>query len=443
MKRVIKRGLLGLGLGLLWNLGAQALPTVQTWQTAEGMRVYFMPAPELPILDLRLAFDAASARDEKTPGLASLTSNLLAEGAGGLSAEQLAERFDEVGAQFSTGAQRDMAWINLRTVSDPTLCDPVLETLALVLGKPDFPEKALERTRKQMLQNLEYQKQSPAELASNAFYAALYQGHPYASPPDGTEASLKALDRAQVLAFYQRYYVANNSVLAIIGALDQTSAQEIAATLSAVLKPGTAAPALPPVPTASQPITQHLAYPSTQTHVQFGQLGYHYQNPERFALYVGNHVLGGGGLVSRLSEEVREKRGLSYSVYSHFTPMQQPGPFIASLQTRNDQRTTAVTVLQETIRRFVTEGPTEAELTAAKQNLTGSFALQIDSNAKLVGYLATIGFYHLPLDYLHTWTARIETVTRSQVQQAFKRYLTLESAVLITVGSDEAITQEK
>ena len=159
-------------------------------------------------------------------------------------------------------------------------------------------------------------------------------------------------------------------------------------------------------------------------------------DPDYFPLYVGNHVLGGGGLVSRLHEEVREQRGLSYSVNSYFSPMEQNGPYLLSLQTRNDQVDEALAVMRETLEEFVDKGPTEKELIASKKNITGGFPLRIESNSKILDYITMIGFYDLPLDYLETFNASVMAVTREQIVDAYQRRVSPDTMVTIIVGGE-------
>jgi zinc protease len=175
-------------------------------------------------------------------------------------------------------------------------------------------------------------------------------------------------------------------------------------------------------------------FPSSQTHIYIGQPGMARHDPDYFALYVGNHVLGGSGLVSILGEEVRNKRGLSYSVYSYFVPMRAPGPFLMSAQTKNDQATEALTVMRDTLRRYRLEGPTPEELDAAKRNITGGFPLDIASNRKIVQYIAMMGFYDYPLDWLDTLVPKVEAVTMEQVRDAFARRLQPDRLAAVVVG---------
>ncbi|MEY4211455.1 MAG: hypothetical protein RLZ92_1836, partial [Pseudomonadota bacterium] len=178
----------------------------------------------------------------------------------------------------------------------------------------------------------------------------------------------------------------------------------------------------------------HIDFPSTQTHVLAGMPGTYRKDPDYFALYVGNHILGGGSLVSKLFDEVREKRGLAYSASSQFAPLFRQGPFTIGLQTRNDQTNKAVEVMNATVKDFVEKGPTEKELTAAKQNITGGFAMRVDTNSKLIDYVTMIGFYQQPLDYLDVFQTKIDAVTVDAVQEAFKRRIRPEWLQTVTVG---------
>ena len=211
-------------------------------------------------------------------------------------------------------------------------------------------------------------------------------------------------------------------------------------TLLARLPPSPpgACPALAPLPEVAaltQPSEQIIAFDSAQAQVLFGQPGMTRADPDYFALTVGNYVLGGGGFVSRLTTEVREKRGLTYSVYSYFAPGIHAGAFTVGLQTRSDQAAAALQLARDVVARFVTEGPTEAELRAAKDNLVGGFALRIDTNRKLLDNVANIAAHRLPLDYLDSWTQQVEQVTVAQVRAAFERKLQPATMATVVLGA--------
>ena len=418
---------------------AQAMPEIQHWQTRNGARVLFVEAHQLPVVDIRVVFAAGSAREPRgggKAGLAQLVNTLLASGAGELSADQIAERFEDIGARYASEARRDMAVVSLRSLSDRELLEQAADTLSLVLGAPRFDAADFARERNLMRVAARAALQSPAELASRAFYKAVYGDHPYAAPPDGTEQSLTAIQRDDLLAFYRQYYVGRNATIAVMGDLDAARARQLVERVLGRLPAGKPAPALPPVEPLAGARTIRIDFPSSQTHVLIGQPGVARGDPDYFSLYVGNHVLGGGGFISRLTEEVREKRGLSYSVYSYFLPMQAPGPFIMGLQTRNAQTDEAVRVLRDTLRRYVAEGPAIGELEASKRNITGGFPLRIDSNRKIVEYLAMIGFYDLPRDYLRDFNRNVEAVTPATVRAALQKHLQPENMVTVLVGGE-------
>jgi zinc protease len=423
---------------LLFGCGeVHAAPSIQHWQTAAGLRVYFVPAPEIPIIDLRLVLDAGSARDGTLSGLATLTKELLKEGSEDWDVDTIAQRFEEVGAKYSAVTQRDMTWITLRSLSDAELFSQALETYTQVVTAPTFPERGYERNKKSMQVYLQSQAQRPGQIGKKAFYRIIYGNHPFARPVNGTEAGIKAIRREDVVRFYRRYYVTGNAVLAMVGDLDRKQAETIAEHLSSHMRVGEAASALPEVKGLNGQQIDHIPFPSEQAHVFIGQPGIKRGDADYFPLYVGNHVLGGSGFSSRLVKEIRVKRGLSYSVYSYFLPQRVEGPFQVGLQTRGDQAEQAVALVKQTIRDFIINGPDQKELEASIKNITGGFPLRIASNSDIVSYVAIIGFYDLPLDYLDTFNSNIEVVDRAAVQEAFRRRVNVDDMVTVIVGGKE------
>ena len=428
------RNLIVLACMLLYGGLAGAVPKVQSWHTANGAKVLFVETRQLPMFDARVVFDAGSARDGGAFGLASMSNDLLDQGAGDWDADQLAERLDAVGARLGSGVNRDMAWLSVRALTERKARDTAVETLAVMLAQPRFDPSAFQRTQRRKLIAERQKLQSADKVASRAFYRAVFGDHPYAHDPDGVAATLEKLTPAQARAFHQTYYVGANAVVVIVGALDRSEAEHIAERLVGGLPGGEPAPPLPAVGEAAKRGPLRIDFPSSQTHLLIGQPGMKRGEPDYFPLYVGNHILGGSGLVSLLSEEVREKRGLAYGAYSYFAPLRQTGPFIAGASTKNAQAREALRVMRDTIRAFIENGPTEAQLKAAKQNLIGGFPRKIASNRKLSEYLAMMGFYDYPLDYLDTFVAIIEAVTREQIHAAFKRRFDVDRFVTVEVG---------
>ncbi len=431
-----------LAIMLLANT-VQAAPKIQHWKTDNGLGVFFVPAKELPMLDIQLVFAAGSARDGDKPGVAMLTSNMLNKGADGLNADQLAEAFESVGAQFSSGSGMERSTLGLRTVTLKEEQEKALETWLKVLGKPEFPEKDFKRSKKQALIGLQAEKQDPGSLASKAFYENLYGSHPYASPENGTEESINAITIEDLKTFYTKHYVAKNAILAIVGDISRKHAEALANTVSKTIKTGEKAAAIPKVTPLTEAKTVRINFPSSQSHVYIGQTGNKRGDKDYFTLYLGNHVLGGSGFTSRLMKEIRVKRGLSYSVYSYFSPQRELGPYLIGLQTKNKQVDEAISVSRDELTKFLKDGPTDKELEQSKKNITGGFPLRTASNASIASYISMIGFYDQPLDYLDTFSEKIDKISREEVMDAFKRRVHPEKMLTIIVGKQENAEKDK
>jgi len=422
---------------LLCSAPLHASPAIQHWQTNNGAQVYFVAAPELPMVDVQVVFDGGAARDGNKGGLATMTSAMMDEGAAGMNADQIAEATDSVGAAMGFSSHQDMAVASLRSVTDPQLFEPAVALFRKVLSQPDFPEQALERIRNNMLIGLQAKKQQPASLARDAYMLALYGNHPYGQPSSGNEESLNALSREDLINHYQQFYVANNAVIAIVGDLDRSAAEQLANRIIGPLPAGAPAPTLPEVIPLNNASEQRITHPSSQSHLMLGQPGIKRGDEDYFVLYLGNHILGGSGLTSRISDEIREKRGLSYSAYSYFSPMRGLGPYTLGLQTKNASVNEALQVMRETLTEFRDNGPTAEELEAAKRNITGGFPLRLGSNKKIVEYLAMIGFYQLPLNYLDNFNDKINAVTIAQIKDAYQRRINPDKLATIIVGGEE------
>jgi zinc protease len=417
-----------------------ALPQIESWVTDKGANVYFVQSSEIPMIDVQVMFDAGSARDGEQSGIASLTNQMLSEGAEGKTVDEIALGFEHIGARFSNASARDMASFSLRTLSDITRRNEAFALFKQVLSNPDFPQASLERLKQHTILSIQAEKQSPTAIATRAFYSALYGEHPYATMPVGTENTASNITTEDLRHFYERFYVNKNAIVVMVGDIQQGEAIELANNLMSDLPSGHHAKPLPQVKKLTESTDKHIQYPSSQTQITLGQPGITRLDDDYFPLYVGNHILGGNGLVSLLNEEIREKRGLSYGVGSTFMPMREKGPFIINLKTRNAQSQASIDIVKSVLTDFIHDGPTEQQLKAAKQNITGGFALRLNSNSKIVSHVAMMAFYGLPLDYLNQFTSRINDVTVEQIKDAFNRHLDINKLVLITVG-DHTETQ--
>ena len=414
---------------------AGAGPNIAHWLTPSGTRVYFVENHDLPILDVQVDFAAGTAYDPQgKAGMASLTHALLDLGVQDMDETQIASRLADLGALLSGSVDMDRASLSLRTLSAADKRTPALEILRAVLTGPQFPEAVFAREKARTVAALKEALTRPDAIASKAFWAAMYPAHPYGRY--ATPESVNGLQRADLQAFYRNHYTAQRATVAIVGVLSRPQAEALAQQLTSALPSGAgaAAPGEPRLPTATE---QRLAHPAAQAHVLIGLPALKRGDPDFFPLLVGNYSLGGGGFVSRLMKEVREKRGFAYSVYSYFMPLAQPGPFQIGLQTKKAQANDALKVTRTVLAGFLAEGPSESEILAAKQNLIGSFPLRLDSNRKLLENVAVIGFYGFPLDYLDRYVDNIEKVTAAEIKAAFARHVKPEHLVTVIVAGQE------
>lgn len=423
------------GLLVLFVCAAAAKPVVhiQHWYTTKGTDVYFVRAPQIPMLDVAVMFKAGSVYDGKQYGLASLTNSMLNEGAGRLNATELAEHFDAVGAQFGNSVDKESAVLAFRTLVNKQYLQAALNNFNLIVTQPTFPNKSIARLKKQMLIGLQAAKQQPDYVASRTFAKLIWGQHPYANPSNGNEHSIPLLTQAAVKAFYQRYYVARNATVLLVGDVSTQQAKQIANEIVQKLPRGQTAPKVSAVKT-NQPAVKNVAFPSSQTSIMIGAVGVSRTDKDYISLSVASYILGGSNLNSILMSTVREKYGLTYGIYSNFQAQRQRGAFIISLKTRNDQAQRAVAITKKELQQYIKNGPTEKQLSAAKNYLLGSFPLAIASNASLLKNLLTMAKYHLPLNYFDTYQANIKALTTEQIKTAFQKAVQEKRLVIVSVG---------
>ncbi|ROZ79701.1 insulinase family protein [Ramlibacter sp. WS9] len=436
---------------------AMAAIPIQHWTQPSGAKVYLVESPSIPMVDFQIDFDAGSRRDPADKaGLARVTATMASKGitaartpgAGAYDAaldeNQLSEAWADLGAGFGASASSDRMSFSLRSLNYPDLLPKAIQLASRQLADPSFPDAVWQRDRQRMSASIREANTKPATIVGHAFAAAVYGTHPYGY--ETTEATLARISVDDMRQAYRGGIEPCRAKISIVGAVTRAQADAMVTQLLSRLPDATTGRCepLPPVAevvTLADPVVRAIPFASAQAHVLIGQPGYKRSDPDHFALVVGNYTLGGGGFVSRLTEEVREKRGLSYSVYSYFSPGLHAGAFTVGLQTRPDQTAQAIQVSRDVLARFVAEGPTPAELKAAKDNLIGGFPLLIDSNRKLLDNVANIAWNNLPLDYLDTWTRQVERITAADVKAAFARKLQPQRMVTVTVGAAAAPQQ--
>ena len=433
-----------LSFGLV-SVPAQAAIAIQHWTQPGGAKVYLVESPAIAMVDLQVDFDAGSRRDPAAQaGLASVTASMLDKGVraekgeAALDENALSEAWADLGAQFGASAAADRLSFSLRSLTEPDLLQKAVALAAREIAEPAFPDAIWQRERQRIEAAIKESYTRPATLAGRAYSEAVYGSHPYGF--ETTAATLARIGVADMKRTHATGVVACRAKISIVGAVTRAQADAMVTQLLARLpqKPCADLPPLGPVAEVAplaQPQDRRIAFNSAQAQVLIGQPGYKRTDPDHFPLFVGNYILGGGGFVSRLTNEVREKRGLTYGVSSYFSPGLHAGSFTLSLATRPDQAAQALGVAREVLADFVAKGPTEAELQAAKDNLIGGFALRIDSNRKLLDNISFIAWSELPLNYLDTWTQVVEKVTVADIRAAFARKLQPEKMVTVVLGA--------
>jgi zinc protease len=430
-----------------------AIP-IQHWTQPSGAKVYLVESPSIPMVDVRIDFDAGERRDPPAQaGLAGVTANMTSKGiaaarqiAGHATAypnamdeNQLGEAWADLGAAFEAGASRDRMSFSLRSLTDAELLSKAVDLASRQLGDPSFPEDVWQRERQRTAAMIREANTRPGTVAGHAYQHAVYGDHPYGY--EATEETLQHISVQDMRHLYQQALAPCRAKVSVVGAVTRAQADSMVTALLARLPSAGRCDPLPPVPEVAPlaaPVERDIPFASAQAHVLIGEPGYKRSDPDHFALLVGNYILGGGGFVSRLTHEVRELRGLSYSVYSYFSPGLHAGAFTIGLETRPDQTGQAVQVVRDVLAKFVANGPTEAEMKAAKDNLINGFPLLLDSNRKLLENIANIAWYDLPLNYLDTWIANVQRVTAAEVKAAFARKVQPQRMVTVIVGAAPA-----
>jgi zinc protease len=388
----------------------------------------------LPMVSISMLLDAGSRYEPAgQAGLANLTARLLTYGTQRRSASQISEALDFIGASLSTDCGDDVASVSL-TILKKDLATG-LDLLAEILTQSTFPQAEIDRQKQAVLASIRAREENPGAVAAIKFAAALFPESPYGRPAEGTEASVKGLQRKSLQEFFARYYRPNRAIISVVGDVTE---KEIAQALSKAFsgwKKGEprGKPLVPSVIGATQQLRVNKDL--TQSNIILGHNGVTRANPDYYAIQVMNYILGGGGFSSRAMDSIRNERGLAYSVYSYFAAEKSHGSFQFVMQTRNETALEAIGIAKEEIRRIREEPVSEPELSDAKEYLIGSFPLRLDTNRKVAGFLAQVEYYQLGLDYPERYPGLVRRVTREDVQRVAKQYLLPEKLITVIVGN--------
>ena len=420
---------------------AQATVVIEQWTEPNGARIALIRLTNLPMVDLQIDVDAGSRREpESLTGLANATTMMLTHsvrahnGQPAMDENAVAEAWADLGAQFGVSASADRMSVRLRTLSQNAVAQASINLAAKQLAFPAFEPQAWDRDRQRMIAAWQDAEKQPDVMAERSFEQAVFRGHPYGR--EATPDHWRRMTVDDMAGFYRQHALACNARVSVVGNATREQAAAWAQQLLAAWAPH-GCPSLPAVAEV-EPLAKahHIRLPAqaSQAHIWVGQPGIARTDADFFPIIVGNHILGGSGFTSRLMQEIREKRGLTYGVFSFFSPGRHAGQFGVNMQTRPDQAQQALELIQSEVRRFVEQGPTAKELAEAQQSLVQGFVLRIDTNRKLLDNLAAILWNDLPINYLDTWTQQIQAVTREQIQTAFARVLQPDRMVTVVVG---------
>ena len=417
---------------------ATAAAKIERILTKSGIEIWHVRDDTLPMVSVEFAFEGGSSQDPAAkPGVANMAAALLDEGAGDLDSRAFQERLEERAISISFASQRDSLRGSLKTLSEHR--EQAFELLRLALNSPRFDAEAIERVRAGVLAGLRRRTTNPGDIAGDRWFARAFPDHPYGRPTRGTLDSVAQIGEADLRDFHRNTVARANLKIATIGSI---SAQEIAELVERSFGSLPATPKLVPVAEISpQGAGEQEVVPLDvpQTVIAFGGIGFKRSDPDFIPAFVLNHILGGGSFSSRLYREVREKRGLAYSVYSYLAPYDRAGLFMGGVSTRNDRAAESLNIIREQIKKIAESGPTDDELAKAKSYLIGSFPLRFDTSGKIAGQLLEIQLENLGIDYIDRRNGLIQAVTTADIQRAAKRFLSDAGLLVTLVGRPDPL----
>ncbi len=437
----MKKGFSILLLGVLMMVAtgqARGEIVPQVFRDERGVTVWLASRSSLPFVVFKVLVRAGSVYDtDEKAGVAYTVSQLLPEGAGGMTGPQVSQALDYMGSDLDTGCTKDYSTLTMVTLKEHL--GESFKILSLILTRPDFREEDFNRVKKEVLGELLKEEEDPGTVASRAFDEHLFGKHPYHRPEKGYYKTVEALSLEDVKAFYRRFYRPSFTIFSVAGDITKEELKGLMDKYLNGWEPGDSP--LPPVPDPvplSRAERVVLDKDVTQANIVMGHLGIKRSNPDFVKVYVMNQILGGGGLTSRLFQKVREEGGFSYSVYSYFQPSYWRGAFRVILQTKNDRAQAAMEEVVKVLKEYKKKGPTQEELEDAKKYLTGSFPLRLDTNQEIADYMAFAALHDLGSDYFVRFPKEIAAVTLEDVKRAASKYLHPDKLLEVVVRKPSA-----
>ncbi len=424
-------GLVGLCVSLLAQApAAKAAMAIQDVTSPGGIHAWLVEDHSVPIVTLRLAFRGGSTQDPAgKEGIVNLMSGLMDEGAGDLDSHAFQQQLDDAGAEMRFDAGRDAFYGSLRMLADQK--DEALELLRLALTEPRFDQAPIDRIRAQIVSGIDADANDPSAAAQTAWSKALYGNHPYARREEGEKPALASVTPADLQALHKRLFARSDLIIGVVGAIDaETLKRDLDKVFGALPEKAELVAVEDVKPKLDQQI--RIAYDLPQTTLQLAYPGIARDDPQFFAAFLMNHILGGGSFTSRLFEEVRDKRGLAYSVDSMLINNDHSNGLVIATATRSDRAAETLQVIRDEVKRILADGVTEEELAAAKKYVIGSYAINnLDTSNGIAGTMVELQLDDLGIDYVARRRAEIDKVTVADVDAAARRLLSTEPAVMV------------
>jgi zinc protease len=417
----------------------QADVEISKYVTKNGVEILYTKSENIPMIDIKITFDAGSNKDGELKGLSMLTHSLLDEGTSKMNSEAIASAFESTGAIFSTSVNKDKSSVSLRSLADKKYLEPSVKMLLKILSDSVFPKSEVILQKERTLSSISEDKSDPSEVSSNLFFKEIYGNYAYGFPSIGSEESIEKIKRKDIINFYKENINSSNASIAIVSSLSKKDIIILSEKISKSLS-------------FSSPKKNVLnnflknnkkkyifkKFNSEQAHIYIGGQSIKRGSENHLPLYVGNYIFGGSGFSARLMKELRVKRGLTYGVYSYIYPMKNIGPFVVGIETKAEQAQESVRLIHKMLKEFHANGPTDKELTHAKEAIINGFPLRIDSNQDILNYLSMINYYDLPINYLNTFTDKISKITKKDILRAFKEEIDVNNLITLVVGNEKA-----
>ena len=434
MKKIVNYFIL---LTLLLASQAYAAPLAEREILSNNMVLLHAERKALPIVTVVMAVRAGSiVESSDKAGLAYLTAALLNEGTAKRTSREISEAIEFVGGSLSASAGQDYATISLSVLKKDV--DLGFDLLSDMVMNPAFNDDEINRKKKITKNWLVQQNEEPGAVASIAFSKAVFGKHPYARQVQGTVDSLDLISRQDIVDFHNTFFSPNNTIMSVVGDISRDELRSLLEKhLGKWQQKTVTAIDLPAVRASDNPTVIKIDRDLVQANIIFGHVGISRDNPDYYAVSVMNYILGGGGFVSRLMDNIRDNKGLAYDVHSYFSASKFSGSFRAGLQTKNESANTAIDEVLREMERIRTEPVSDKELQDAKSYLTGSFPLRIDSNSKIAGFALAVEFNDLGLDYVDKYPSLINAVTKEDILRVANKYLDTKNYVLVVVGNIE------